>query len=106
MYKKPEGLVARCFSQCANAVKSKRICQHVVRVQICIHLIVTVQEYQHCCVKLKGHKNASLGSNFKFSCGFKFSTVEKEYTNNAFPGLVGVNFSYVICCRRLISSCY
>ena len=22
VYKKPEGLVARCFSQCANAVKS------------------------------------------------------------------------------------
>jgi len=44
------------------------------------------------------HKNAPHplpGSNFKFSCSFKFFTVEKKYTEIAFPGFIYVTRFYV-----------
>ena len=37
-----------------------------------------------------------LGSNFKFSCSFKVFTVEKKYTEIAFPGFVYGTRFYVV----------
>ena len=63
----------------------------MIRLQICTYLIVRVYILSTLlllCQRDIKMPPSPLGSNFKFSCSFKVFTVEKKYTEIAFPGFV------------------